>query len=100
MIHTVKGFGIVNDTEVDLFFFFFLDFPSILYDPANAGNLISGSSSFSKSTSDIWKFLVHIMLNPSMQDFNHGLTSMGDDCNCPRVSTFFGTAFLGDWHED
>ena len=98
MIHTVKGFGIVNDTEVD--FFFFLKFPSVLYDPANAGNLISGSSSFSKSTSDIWKFLVRIMLKPSMQVFKHDLTSMGDECNCLMVSTFFSTPLLGNWDAD
>ena len=79
---------------------FFLEFPSFLYDPANVGNFISGSSSFSKSTSDTWTFLVHIMLKPSMQDFKHDLTSMGDECNCPMVSTFFGTTFLGNWDED
>ena len=66
----------------------------------NVGKLISGSSSFSKPSLDIWKFLVRIMLNPSMQDFKHDFTSMGDECNCPMVSTFFGTTFLGDWDED
>ena len=69
----MKGFGIVDETEVDVF----LEFPSCLYDPANVGNLISGSSSFSEPSLDIWKFLVHIMLKPSMQDFKHDLTSMG-----------------------
>ena len=58
MIHTVKGFSIVNETEVDVF----LEFLGFLHDPANVGSLISGSSSFSKSSLDIWKFLVHIML--------------------------------------
>ena len=58
MIHIVKGFGVVDETEVDVF----MEFPSFLYDPANVGDLISGSSSFSKSSLDIWKFLVHIML--------------------------------------
>ena len=62
MIHTVKGFGIVNVTEVDVF----LEFPSFLYDPANVGNLSSGFSAFPKPNLDIWKFLVHIMLKPSM----------------------------------
>ena len=61
MIHTVKGFSIVNETEVDVF----LEFPSFLYDPANVGKLISGSSTFSKPTWDIWKFLVHIILKPT-----------------------------------
>ena len=87
MIHTVKGFSIVDETEVDVF----LEFPSFLYDSANVGNLISGSSSFSKPSLNIWKFLVCIMLKPSMQDFKHDLTSMGDECDCPMVSTFFDT---------
>ena len=96
MIHTVKGFGIVNETEVDVF----LRFPGFLYDPANVGNLISGFSSFSKPSSDIWKFLVHIILRPRMQDFKHGFTSMGDKCNYLIVSTFFGTTLLGNQDED
>ena len=91
VIHTIKGFGIVNETEVHVF----LEFPNFLYDPANVGSLISGSSSFSKSSLDIWKFLVCIMLKPSMQVFKHDLTSMGDECNCLMVSTFFSTTLLG-----
>ena len=80
MIHTVKGFGVVDETEVDVF----LELPSFLYDPVNGGNLISGSSSFSKPSLDIWNFLVLIMLKPSMQDFKHNLTSMGvTESNCP-----------------
>ena len=59
----VKSFGIVDETEVDIF----LELPSFLYDPENVGNLISGFSSFSKSLLVIWKFLVHIMLKPRMQ---------------------------------
>ena len=94
--HTVKGFDIVNETEVDVF----LEFPSYLYDLVNVGNLISGSSSFSQSSLDIWKFLVHIMLKPSMQVFKHDLTSMGDECNCLMVSTFFSTPLLGNWDAD
>ena len=61
---------------------------------------ISVSSSFSKPSLDIWKFLVHIMLKPSMQDFKHDLTSMGDEGNCLMVSTFFSTTLLGNWDED
>ena len=80
MIHTVKGFGVVDETEVDVF----LEFPCFLYDPVNVGNLISGST-FSKPSLDVWKILVCIMLKPSMQDFKHGLTSMGDEYNCPVV---------------
>ena len=66
----------------------------------NVGNLISGSFAFSKPSLDIWKFLIHIMLKSSMQDFKHDLTSMGDECNCLMVSTFFGTTLLGNWDED
>jgi len=62
MIHTVKDFSIVSETEVDVF----LEFPCFFYDPANVGNLISGSSALSVSSLDIWKFSVHTMLNPSM----------------------------------
>ena len=81
MIHTVKGFSIVNETEVDVF----LEFPCFLYDPANVGNLICGSSAFSEPSLDVWKFLVHVTLKSNMQDFEHNLTSMGDECNCPVV---------------
>ena len=85
-----------NETEIDVF----LEFPSFLYDPVNVGNLISGSSSFSKPSLDIWKLLVHIMLKPSMQDFKHDLTRMGDEGNCSMVSTFFSTVLLGNWDEN
>ena len=81
MIHIVKGFGIVDETEVDVK----LKFPSFLYDAANVGNLISGSSAFSKPSLDISSFLDCIMLKPSMQDFEHDPTSMGDEYNCPMV---------------
>jgi len=66
MIHTVKGFSVVNETKV----YVFLELPGFLYDPANVGNLISGSSAFPKPNLDIWKFLVHIMLKLSMQDLS------------------------------
>ena len=78
MIHTVKGFSIVSETEVDVF----LEFSWFLYDPANVGNFIPGSSAFSKPSLDIWKFSVQVMLKPSMQVFEHDLSSMGDKCNC------------------
>ena len=84
MIHTVKGFSVADETEIGIF----LKFSCFLYNPDNVGNLISSSSSFSKPSLDIWKFLVCIMLKPSMQDFKHDLASMGDECNCPMVSTF------------
>ena len=92
----VKGFSVVDETEIDVF----LKFPCFLYIPANVGNLISSSSSFAKPSLDIWKFLVCIMLKPSIQEFKHDLTSMGDECSCPMVSTFFGTILLGNWDKN
>ena len=96
VIHTVKGFHIVNEAKIDIF----LEFPCFLYDPANVGSLISSSPSFSKPSLDIWKFLVRIMLKTNMQDFRHDPPSMADECNCPMVSTNFGTALLRNWDED
>ena len=72
VIHTVKGFGIVNKAEVDVF----LELSCFFYDPADVGNLISGSSAFSKSSLNIWKFSVHVLLKPSLKDFEHDLASM------------------------
>ena len=132
MIHTVKGFSIVEKIEVfvnktfqpcnslsneisgliffeidwldllvqatlkSLVFFWnvevFLEFPC--FDPVNVGNLISGSSSLSEANLNIWKFSVHVMLKPSLEDFERNLTSMGDKCNRPVVWTFFTTSFL------
>ena len=71
-----------------------------VYDPANFGNLFSFSSAFSKLRLDIWKFLVCIMLKPSIQDFKHNLTSLGDEYSCLMVRTFFSTTLLGNWDED
>ena len=72
MIHTVKGFGIVNKVEVDVFLelCFFFD------DPVDVGNLISGSSAFSKSSLNIWKFTVHVLLNPGLEKFEHYFASV------------------------
>ena len=72
MIHTVKGFSILNETELDVF----LEFPCFLYDPMNVGNLISSSSAFSKPSLYIWKFLIQVLLKPSLKDFVHVFTSM------------------------
>ena len=85
MIYTVKGFSVVDETNVNVL----LEFPRLLYDTVNVGNLTSGSSVFSKPSLDVWKFLVHVMLKPSVQDFKHDLTSMGDECSSLIVSTFF-----------
>ena len=83
-------------TEVEVF----LESPCFLHDSANVGNLISSSSSFSKLCLDSWKFLVRIMLKPSMQDFKHDLTSTGDEYDCLMVSTLFSTILLGNWDKD
>ena len=72
VVHTVKGFGIVNEAEVDVF----LKFSCFFYDAADVGNLISGSSAFSKFSLYIWKFLGSYMVKPSFKDFEHNLTSM------------------------
>ena len=67
VIHTVKGFGIVNKPEVE----FFLELSCFFYDPADVGNLVSGSSDFSKSSLNIWKFSVHVLLKPSLENFEY-----------------------------
>ena len=67
-----KGFSIVNEAEVDVF----LKFPCFFYHPADVGNLISGSSAFSKYSLNIWKFLVHVLLKPSLKDFEHYFASL------------------------
>ena len=87
---------LVDETEIDVF----SRIPLLFLDPVNVGNLISGSSSFSKPSLNIWKFLVHIMLKPSMQDFKHDLTNMEDECSCTVFSTLFRTTLLGNWDED
>ena len=70
VIHTVKGFGVINKAEADVFWKFFFFFS---YDPTDAGNLISGSSAFSKSFLNIWKFTVHVFLKPGLENFEHYL---------------------------
>ena len=72
MIHTVKGFGIVNKAEVDVF----QELSCFFNDPADVGNLISGSSAFSKTSLNIWKFTVHISLKPGLENFEHYFASM------------------------
>ena len=96
VIHTVNGFGIVNKAEVDVF----LELSFFFNDPADVGNLISGSSAFSKSSLNIWKFTVHILLKPGLENFDHYFTNVWDECNCAVVWTFFHIAFLCDWNEN
>ena len=72
MIHTVKGFGIVNKAEIDVF----LKLSCFFDDPADVDNLISGSSAFSKTSLNIWKFTVHLLLKPGLENFEHYFTGM------------------------
>ena len=79
--HTVKGFCVVNETEVDVF----LEFLCFLYDLTNIGNLISDSSAFSKSSLYICKFSIQVLLKPNLKDFEHNLTSLRSECSCLGV---------------
>ena len=72
VIHTVKGFGIVDKAEIDVF----LELPCSFNDPTDVGNFISGSSAFSKSSLNIWKFTVHILWKPGLENFEHYFTSV------------------------
>ena len=96
VIHTVKDFSVVNEVEVDVP----LEFSCFFYDPVDVGNLTSGSSAFSKSSLNSWKFLVYVLLKPSLETVEHYFTSMWDECNTVVVWTFFGFAFLWDWNEN
>ena len=69
-------------------------------DPEDVGHLISGFSAFSKTSLNIWKFTVHILLKPGLENFKHYFTSVWDECNCAIVWAFFGIAFLWDWNEN
>ena len=72
VIHTVKGFGIVNKAELDIF----LELSYFFHHPADVGNLISGSSAFSKSSLNSWKFTVHVLLKPGLENFEHYFESV------------------------
>ena len=84
VIHIVKDFGIVNQAEIDVFLelFCFCD------DPADVGNLIFGSSAFSKTSLNIWKFTVHVLLKPGFENFENYFTGMWDECNCAVIWAF------------
>ena len=96
VINIVNGFGVFNKAEVDVF----LELSCFFYDPTDVGNLIPGSSVFSKSSLTIWKFSVHILLKPSLENFEHYFASMWNECNCVIVWTFFVIALLWAWHEN
>ena len=95
VIYTVKGFGVMNKAKVDIFF----NSLAFLW---SSGYLqfISGSSAFSKSSLNIWKFMVHALLKPGLENFEHYFASVWDECNCVVMWTFFGIALLWDWNEN
>ena len=72
VIHTVKGFGVVNKAEIDVF----VELSCFFHDPVDVGNLTSGSSAFSKSSLNVWKFTVHVLLKPGLESFEHYFTSV------------------------
>ena len=98
VIHTVKGFNVVNEAEEDFFFLefccFFLWCWMLTLD---IGNLISA---FTKSNLHIWKFSVHVLLKPDLENFEHYFANVWDECKCAVVWAFFGIAFLWDWNEN
>ena len=81
VIHTVKGFGIANKGELDVF----LELSCFFHDAADVGNLIPGSSAFSKTSLNIREFMVHVLLKPGLENFEHYFTSVLDECNCAVV---------------
>ena len=96
VIHTAKALSVVSEAEV----YVFLEFSCFFSDPMDVGNLISGSSVFSKSSLNIRKLSVHILLKPRLKDFEHYLASMCNQPNCAVIWTFFGIALLCDWIEN
>ena len=96
VIYTVKGFGIVNKAEIDVF----LELSCFFDDPVDVGNLISSSSAFSKTSLNIWNITVHMLLKPGLENFEHYFANAWDECNCEVVWEFFGIAFLWDLNEN
>ena len=94
-IHTVKGFGIVIKA-VDVF----LELSCFFDDPADVGNLISGSSAFTKPNLNIWKFMDHVLLKPGLENLEDYFANVWDECNCVVVWAFFGIVLLWDWNEN
>ena len=95
VIHIVKGFGVVNKAEVDVL----QELSCFFDDLMDIGDLIFGSSAFSKSSLNMWKFMVHVLLKHGLENFEHYFASIWEECNCV-VWAFFGVAFLWDWNEN
>ena len=93
VIHTVKGLGIVNKADIDVF----LELSCFLDESPDVGNLISDFSAFSKFSFNIWMFSIPLLLKLSLEDFEHDLASMWNACNCVVVWTFFGIALWLEW---
>ena len=92
----IQGFSVVSEAEVDVFLELFCFFSN----PTDVGNLISGSFAFSKISLNIWKFMVHILLKPGLENIEALLFSVWDECGCAVVWAFFGISFLRDWNEN
>ena len=91
VIYTDKGFSVVNKAEVNVF----LELSCFFDDPTDVGNLISGSPAFSKYNINIWKFSVHVLLKPSLENFEQYFARVWDKCNCVVVWIFFALPFFG-----
>ena len=96
MIHAVKCFGIVSEAEVD----FFLEFPHFFYGPVDVGNLISGSSAFSKTGLHIWKFMAHVLLKPDLGNFEYYFGKVEMSAIAQEFEHSLAIAFLWDWNEN
>ena len=94
VIHTVNRFSVVDEAEVDIF----LELTCFFYDPTDVGNLIFVSSAFSKSSLYIWKFSIHVLLKPSLKDFE--FSTMWNERSCTVIWAFFAIVFLWDWNEN
>ena len=89
LLWSTQSFDVINKADV------FLEFSCFFYNPTDTGNLISGSSAFSKSNLNIWNFMVHVLLKTGLENFPHYLASMWDECTCTVVWTFLALPFLG-----
>ena len=96
LLQSTQSKALVSEAEADVF----LELSSFFYDPMDSGNLICGSSAFSNFSLYIWKFSVHILLKPSLKDFEPYFASMWNECSCAVVWTFTGIALLWDWNEN